>query len=177
MRKRCTDLAHDNYALYGGRGIKVCDQWLGSFENFLADMGERPEGKFLERIDNNGNYEPSNCRWATRSEQARNRRTNHLITHNGVTQPLVAWAEQVGISRLTLRSRLREGWSTERALTEPARLNGAITFQGVTRNVADWAREFGLKRATLARRLNSGWSVKKALTEPLLISRRNYAIR
>jgi hypothetical protein len=121
MRKRCTDPYHEQYSRYGARGITVCKRWLNSFENFLADMGQRPLGKFLERRDNAGNYEPRNCTWATTSEQARNRRSNHLITFDKRTQPLVAWAEEIGISRLTLRSRLREKWTIERALTTPVR--------------------------------------------------------
>jgi hypothetical protein len=163
MRKRCSDPSHDNYRLYGGRGIKVCERWLNSFENFLADMGERPKGRFLEREDNDGNYKPSNCKWATRSEQARNRRTNHLLTFQGRTQPLIAWAEETGISRLTLRSRLREGWSTERALQEPTNLDRSLVFHGVTRNAADWARRFNIKPATLLARIRKGWPIERAL--------------
>lgn len=74
MLRRCSEPTHNRYHLYGGRGVTVCDRWANSFENFLEDMGERPEGKTLDRVDVNGNYEPANCKWSTPTEQARNRR-------------------------------------------------------------------------------------------------------
>ena len=73
MKQRCTNVNNHRYGDYGGRGVSVCEHW-GDFENFLADMGERPEGRTLDRTDNEGNYEPTNCRWATRSEQDHNKR-------------------------------------------------------------------------------------------------------
>lgn len=117
MRQRCLNPKIKRFDSYGGRGITVCDRWLDSFENFLEDMGERPEGYSIDRIDNDGNYEPSNCRWATNRQQQRNKRTNRLITHNGVTQCLNAWAEQTGITRETIGDRIKAGWTVEAALT------------------------------------------------------------
>jgi hypothetical protein len=119
MRVRCSNPNVPNYAYYGGRGIKVCRRW-DKFENFLADMGERPAGTSLDRIDNNGNYTPKNCRWATLIEQARNKRNNRLITFGEETLPLAAWAERIGISKQLLRQRLKYGWPTSKVLS-PAR--------------------------------------------------------
>ena len=120
MVQRCTNPSNKSYCNYGGRGITVCGRW-GKFENFLEDMGEVPEGHQIDRIDNNGNYCKSNCRWATRKEQGRNKRNNLFITYKGKTQLLVECAEQLGVKYYTLWSRLSRGWSIERALTTPVK--------------------------------------------------------
>lgn len=112
MQKRCLDEKNHKYSIYGARGITICDRWLNSYENFLADMGRRPSPKHsLDRIDVNGNYEPSNCRWASVKEQANNRRDNIHITWNGVTKTLSQWAESTGIKYATIRWRFHAGWS------------------------------------------------------------------
>lgn len=119
MIQRCTNSNNKHYKNYGGRGISVCESWL-NFENFLIDMGEAPLGLSIERNDVNGNYEPSNCRWATRKEQANNQRNNHLIEFNNEIKTMAQWSEDVGILAKTLYSRLVVyGWSVERALTTP----------------------------------------------------------
>lgn len=119
MKARCIRVTHKDYPHYGGRGITFCERWR-VFDNFLADMGERPEGMTLERNDNDGPYSASNCRWATRAEQCRNQRSNLLLTHEGRTMCVADWAAHLGIHRQTLRDRIqRYGWSTERALTTP----------------------------------------------------------
>lgn len=106
MKKRCGN--HDD-ANYGGRGIRVCARWQ-TFENFMADMGPRPSAAHsIDRIDNNGNYEPGNCRWATKLEQSQNTRVVRLITHNGRTLPVRAWARELGIDHKTVRERLARG--------------------------------------------------------------------
>jgi hypothetical protein len=104
------------YANYGGRGITVCKEWLDSFESFIRDMGPRPAGHSLERIDNNGNYEPSNCRWATPKEQARNRRNSVRLTINGRTMVVSAWAEEAPVCAATIYERLSKGWSAHEAV-------------------------------------------------------------
>jgi hypothetical protein len=116
---RCTNPIDANYARYGGRGITVCRRWR-RFENFLADMGMRPHaGLSIDRRDNNKGYWKSNCRWATRKEQQRNKRSNHLLTVDGETAPLVVWADRYGLKKQTLRMRLTKGWSADRAVKEP----------------------------------------------------------
>ena len=119
LRARCGSGNNRAFASYGGRGVTVCDRWRESFENFLTDMGPRPVGCSLDRIDNDGPYSPENCRWADRTAQARNRRSNHVIEFNGRSQSLAAWAEEVGIRQETIRGRLKRGWSVEHALTAP----------------------------------------------------------
>lgn len=106
------------WARYGGRGIQVCASWH-DFKNFFADMGDRPPGMTIERIDNDGPYSKSNCRWADLKEQANNRSNSRLIEHNGETLTLAQWAERLGMAWETLDNRLRDGWSVARALTEP----------------------------------------------------------
>lgn len=122
MISRCSNLNNIKYADYGGRGIKVCDRWLGKdgFVNFLADMGIRPEGMTLDRYpSNDGNYEPGNCRWATAEEQASNRRGNHLIVFLGRSLTISQWAREYHIKPKTLFERLRRGMPIEIALSIP----------------------------------------------------------
>ena len=107
MRNRCNNQKALQYKNYGQRGISVCERW-DKFENFYADMGDRPDELSIERIDNNGNYEPSNCKWATHKEQGRNQRTNRIIKYGGKSQCLAEWAEEIGIARDTLWRRLNE---------------------------------------------------------------------
>lgn len=125
MRYRCLNKNHPRYSNYGGRGIFVCERWKDSFVNFLADMGERPsKNHSIDRIDTNGNYEPSNCRWATRSEQNSNTRVNIYLTFNGKTQCISAWAKETKIHKDTIRFRVvKAGWSTEKALTTHTKLS------------------------------------------------------
>lgn len=116
IKARCCDQNNKSYPAYGGRGIKMCDRWLNSFEAFLNDMGYPEAGTSLDRKNNNGDYTPENCRWATPKEQARNTRRNRLITHQGKSMCLSAWAEELNVPRGLIKDRLRLGWSVERAL-------------------------------------------------------------
>lgn len=119
MIKRCTNPNYRRWDRYGGRGIKVCDRWLESFENFLADMGEPAPDMTLDREDNDGDYCPDNCRWITQAEQTRNTSHNVAILFRGESRTLTEWAQITGIHRTTIRTRIETwGWSVERALTE-----------------------------------------------------------
>lgn len=126
MLRRCKDENFTDYAIYGGRGIAVCDRWL-EFTNFLADMGRRPDGSSLDRIDSDAGYSPDNCRWATAKEQARNMRSNRMMTLDGVTKCVVEWSEELGIGQNTIRGRLFAGWSDEKTLRTPVRHRTAKT--------------------------------------------------
>jgi len=111
MKYRCLAPTCKHYKNYGGRGIKVCDRWLNSFENFLLDMGRKPSPKHsIDRIDVNGDYEPSNCRWATDGEQMRNIRNNVILTINGISKCATDWAIDMGLSPLLVLDRKRKGW-------------------------------------------------------------------
>ncbi len=117
---RCIYPGDKRYKDYGGRGITVCKRWK-KFNNFLTDMGKIPKGCQIDRIDNDGNYCKSNCRWATPKQNSRNKRNNRFMTHNRKTQCLSAWSEEVGIHRATIVDRISRGWSISEALTEPVR--------------------------------------------------------
>jgi hypothetical protein len=123
MIQRCENSNGPEFPGYGGRGIRVCARWRDSFEAFREDMGPKPSaGHSLDRFpDQNGDYEPGNCRWATNKQQSRNTRSNRLLTFNGETHCLAEWAAVTGVNSMALRSRLRKGWAVERALTTPVK--------------------------------------------------------
>lgn len=121
MWARCTNTNNQAYQDYGGRGIDVCDRWQ-TFENFLADMGERPRGMSIDRRNNDLGYEPENCRWATTKEQSRNTRANFVIEFRGVTACLAEHCERLGLAYKTISSRIyKHGWTVEKALSAPVR--------------------------------------------------------
>lgn len=118
MHQRCKNPNRRDFENYGGRGIKVCERWA-TFAAFAADMGDRPAGHSIDRIDPNGDYEPGNCRWASRTQQGRNTTSNRRIEWQGQSLCLSEWAEQLKVNKNTLLARLARGWSVERALTAP----------------------------------------------------------
>lgn len=120
MKKRCLSPTHIAYKYYGGRGITIDPRWL-DFNEFYADMGDPPPGLSIERADNNLGYSKANCKWATDTAQANNKRSNVPLTFAGKTQNITQWATHLGISRNLIYGRIARGWSADRALTTPAR--------------------------------------------------------
>ena len=121
MKERCENAKHDSYKNYGGRGIAVCLRWQ-DFSNFHADMGDRPRGFSLDRIDNDGPYSPENCRWASPRQQCNNKRDNHYLEFRGRRMSFSEWERDLGLPRDILKQRINKcGWSVERALTAPVK--------------------------------------------------------
>jgi len=119
MKERCTNENSRVYQWYGGRGVKICDEWL-KFDNFIADMGERPsKDHSIDRIDFNANYQPGNCRWVLKKQQQSNKSSNRFITYKGVTKTASELARDYGQKPMNVLHRLRKGWTVEEALTTP----------------------------------------------------------
>ena len=175
--QRCYNPKSKEYKNYGARGIKVCDRWLNSFKNFLEDMGESPKGLTIERINNNGNYEPENCKWATYLEQNNNTRRNSYLTHQGETLTVAQWSKKLGINKDTLLGRKERNWSDELALITPVKSemakNQYLTLNGETKTISQWSQELNIHRDTLFSRKYSGWSDEKILTTPIKPRKRN----
>ena len=153
MHQRCNNPQHDGYPDYGGRGITICERWADPIA-FLADMGHPPAGMSIGRIDNDGNYEPSNCRWETQEQQNENTRRNRHIEWQGRTMTIKAWAKEMDLAPRRISERLKRGWSVERALTTPCpRGYERGRAEARERNQLIWAahgRRY--KRNTLARK-------------------------
>lgn len=162
MMARCYNKSHKYFNYYGGKGVTVCNEWH-SYDEFIADMGERPENMTLDRIDSNKGYSASNCRWATRKEQANNRSSNTVIEFNGVEQTLAQWADELNCSPEVLAQRLKNGWSVKDALTKPVCKNKELTFGGITKNLSQWAKDTGIAYTTIVSRYNNGLSASDVL--------------
>ena len=123
MKDRCFNPNYQHYSHYGGRGIGVCDRWKNSFENFLADMGTKPSPKHsLDRIDNDGDYCPENCKWSTKKEQQNNQRNNKpLITIGSKTYTIAQWGIEMGYGKTVIYMRLKAGWSEYKAVMTPVK--------------------------------------------------------
>lgn len=169
MKTRCTDANSTNFKNYGGRGITVTPEWMRSFRTFVewALAHGYKDGLSIERIDNNGSYGPSNCRWATAEEQGNNKRNNRIIEFDGQQLTISQWAEKLGMSRDVLANRIYNGRSIEDSLTLPVedgQLNKIIIFQGKSQTVSEWANSLGIRPYLLLQRLNREMPLEKAMT-------------
>lgn len=157
MLTRCYNPKGTEYENYGGRGITVCDRWRKSFSAFIQDMGPRPEGASIERKNNNGNYEPDNCVWANRHEQAHNKRNNYNITLSGVTKTKEEWCRHFGVTRQTINRRVNRGVPDEKLFEGLNRPIALLTIGGVTKPIVEWARQNGMDSHTLRNRVKNKW--------------------
>lgn len=191
---RCHKRSDISFPNYGGRGIKVCERFK-NFSSFLAGVGERPSKQHtIDRIDANGNYScgecdqclangwVANCRWATKSEQANNRRSTVFLTFNGATKSATEWAFAYGLGRSLVSTRIRKGWSVEAAITTPPKNSrfesGSVkpgqyvpqvhteTLNGETLPLAEWAKRCGISYGGMLLRLKLDWPLEKILTKP-----------
>ena len=169
FRNRCNNPNNDAYHNYGGRGIKVDPIWDDSFVEFFKYMGKRPSKKHsIERIDNDKNYGPGNCKWATKKEQANNCRSNTFVTYKGDTKTVSQWADIAGIDKNLLYARFKMGWSIEDTFEKPVRqLNRDITVNGESLTYKGWAEKTGITLHLIHSRLHKGWSIERAVTEEL----------
>lgn len=159
LKGRIKNPNHHKYHSHGGKGLTLDPRWE-DFENFLADMGEKPyPGASIERLDNEVGYWPSNCVWANRFQQGNNRHDNRIITANGETQCSAWWARETGLKRKTIEQRINQGWSHEGAVnTLPnttRRKYNYVTPEGIFTSVADAAKANGISRAGVHNRLKS----------------------
>lgn len=168
MIQRCENANHAAFKNYGGRGVKICKEWRNSFETFLKDMGPRPSLKHsLDRFPNNdGNYEPGNCRWATIAEQHLNRRDNRLVTFENETKTLSEWAVSKNIPFDVLAKRIEAGWDVEKALNQPRR----ATKPKADNSLKELAEKHGFTRSVVQKRLDAGWSLEDALSKKLRVT-------
>lgn len=164
MKKRCYLKTSNNYKHYGKRGITICEKWLNpdNFYKWSISNGYK-DTLTIDRIDVNGNYEPSNCRWADQKTQQNNKRNNKLITYNNITKTMSEWAKYFNIDYTLLKSRLLNGWSFEKAISTNNRSIGKFTIDGETNTARFFAKKYNVPVITVYDRLKRGLSIKGAL--------------
>ena len=182
MKRRCYNPKSDVYKYYGGRGIKICDEWNNrekarlqngtcskgwlAFKKWALENGYQ-DNLTIDRIDPNGNYEPSNCRWVTMKVQSNNLRNNVRLTYKGRTQTIHEWCDELNLNYDCIRDRIcRKGWGVTEAFETKENINcHYLTYNGKTQTIREWAKEIGIKENTLVYRLKYGWTVERALSE------------
>lgn len=179
MKRRCAGTCGGHSDIrYAGRGIKVCEQWDNSFETFYRDMGPRPSPKHsIDRIDNNGDYHPDNCRWTLNKQQANNRSSNKFYTMNGETMTIPQWCEKLNLHKGTVQSRVQRGYSFEEAIKSAnkprTKHETSLSWDGKTLPWKEWENLTGIKAAEIRKRLSRNWPIERALTQPMRKGRNN----
>jgi hypothetical protein len=172
MIRRCTNPTEKSYARYGGRGIKVCDRW-NILNNFVADMGERPAGTTLDRIDNSGDYCKDNCKWSTRHEQGKNTRTNVHITIDDRTMIYSDWVRESGLPETTVRNRINRGWTIKESFGLSKRVETPHPF--LPKGWARMAKNAGLRHGLVhSRVVYMGWTFERAISTPPITNHSQY---
>lgn len=165
-QRRCLNPKCPEYKNYGGRGIKVCERWLGAngFDNFMEDMGKRPGDEYsLDRIDVNGNYCPENCRWADKYTQDNNKRTNRYVTINGITKTIMEWSRGTGLTWDCIHDRIEMGWPEDELLSPNNKRFHMITIMGETHSIDYWVNHYNISRSALFHRRKKGWPEERWL--------------
>lgn len=166
MKSRCFNKNNPDYKDYGGRGITVCSEWLifDSFCKWALENGYQ-EDLTIDRIDVNGNYEPSNCRWASIIEQANNKRRNHFIEYKGEKLTISQWSRKLNISPAVIQARLKNNLPIDKVLCPKVRtFQKMITYKNKTLNIREWSKITGLSEQTIGRRLKKGWDLEDVFT-------------
>lgn len=174
MKDRCFNKNSDRYYRYGGRGVSICDEWMifDNFYNWALNNGYQ-DNLTIDRVNNDGNYTPDNCRWADNITQANNKSNNNVLTYNGESHTLREWSRLIGIDSRTIFKRInRDGWTLEDALNKPIRKvkkgnDALIEFNNKKHNLSNWSKLLNIPRETLKSRLKRGWSVEDAFTTPV----------
>jgi hypothetical protein len=163
MKDRCYNKNRSKYKRYGARGIVVCEEWKNNFMNFYnwAISNGYQDNLSIDRKDNDGNYEPDNCRWITNKEQCNNTSINRFITINNKTQTLSQWAREVNIRIETIEARLKKGLEGEDLIKKP--IKNLIAINGESKTITEWSRISGINSRTIASRINSGWNIQDIL--------------
>lgn len=167
MKQRCNNPNNKDYRYYGGKGVIVCNRWLESFMNFFEDMGERPQGMSIDRLDNSEHYCKENCKWSDKYEQSNNRKGITCVEIGGVKKTISQWQKISGVSRSTILKRINAGITGHEIIRESSKKNIQIPFNGVAHTTIEWSKITGIAPNTLNYRLKHGWTVNDALNAPV----------
>ena len=181
MKQRCSNPNQVAYKYYGGKGVKVCEEWLDfkTFYTWAMENGYKKDAKqgecTLDRIDVNGDYEPSNCRWICMKEQCNNKSDNHWITIDGERKTLQEWAEQYGKQGKRVSTRISRGWDEEKAVKAPNDYHSHyLTINGRTMTAKEWSNETGVNYSVITSRMSKGWSDERVVFEKSRDAKRRF---